>query len=571
MEKVSFFKKHKVLLIVIASVLVVFLGAFFVLNSLLPTGDTIAVGVRLGDTELGGMTVAEAEQVVDSDYYTGKAIIITGEPGREVVKAESIGLLPDSKKTAEKAFGVARNSNWFKNVWNAIKLKTEGIEIFPTPKADNELLDALLLARGIKLNGEGRDVTIEDISETSVKVLPAIPGLKTDVKNTREEFLSQIESGNYRNITVNFEVYDTNKISAKELYEMLTGELKEASYVMVDGKVEIEKDSAQREVSLSEIEEKIGLLNGGEEIILSSRSILPENTYEKLSEKLFSSELASYKSTYSQSAKGRSYNLSRAANSVNGTILMPGDVFSYNETIGNPSLANGYKIAPVYANGKESEGVGGGVCQISSTLYSAVLYANLEIVERRNHSLTVAYVPKGQDATVSYGAVDFKFKNNTPYPIRIDANASGGVCTVKIIGGAPDVDTTVKIINSVNQTISPTVTEIKDPTKPQDYRKVTEKGKTGYKVSSVRVVYENGVEVKREQLTSSYYRMIPSEVTVGSKAEDIPVVKPEITEPEVEITPTPTPSEEPSEEPQDAPLETVLPEETDEVSEEITE
>jgi len=570
MEKVSFFKKYKVLLIVVSVLLVILAGAFFVLNSLLPTGDTIAYGVRLGETELGGMTVAQAEEAVLDDYYMGKAIIISGEPGREVVKPESIGLLPDKKKTAEKAFGIGRDSNWFENVWNAIKLKRDGIEIFPTPKADNELLDAVLLARGIKLNGEGRDITIEDVSETSVKILPAIPGQKNDVSKTRKEFLREIEVGNYRDILLNFETYERNKVSAKDLFDMLTGELKDASYVMVDGKVEIEKDSAKREVSLSEIEEKIALLNDGKEIALTSKSILPEYTYEKLSEKLFTKELASYKSTYSTSAKGRAYNLSRAANSVNGTILMPGDVFSYNDTIGNPSLANGYKIAPVYANGKESTGVGGGVCQISSTLYSAVLYANLEIVERRNHSLTVAYVPKGQDATVAYGAVDFKFKNNTPYPIRIDAVASGGVCTVKIIGGAPDVDTTVKVINSVNQTISPTVTEIIDPTKPADYRKVTEKGKTGYKVSSVRVVYENGVEVKREQLTSSYYRMLPSEVTVGKK-EEVPVIVPVTPEPEIEETPVPTESEEPSLEPTEEPFETILPAETDEVLEDTSE
>ena len=571
MEKVSFFKKHKVLLIVISSVLVLLAGAFFVLNSLLPAGDTIAYGVRLGDVELGGMTVAKAEDAVDIDYYMGKAIIITGEPGREIVKPESIGLMPDVKRTAEKAYGIARGSNWFKNVWDAIKLKTEGIKILPVPKADNELLDAVLFLRGIKLNGEGRDITVEDISETSVKVLPAIPGLKNDVSKTRAEFLREIENGNYRDIAISFDTYETKQIKAQELYDMLTGELKEASYVLVDGKVEIEKDSAKREVSLSEIEEKIGLLNGGEEIVLSSKSILPENTYEKLSEKLFTSELASYKSKYSTSAKGRSYNLSRAANSVNGTILMPGDVFSYTEAIGNPSLKNGYKVAPVYANGKESEGVGGGVCQISSTLYSAVLYANLEIVERRSHSLTVAYVPKGQDATFAYGAIDFKFKNNTPYPIKIDAKAEGGVCQVKIIGGAPDKETTVKIINSVNQVISPSVNEIKDPTKPKDYRKVTEKGKTGYKVSSVRIVYEDGKEVKREQLTSSYYKMIPSEVTVGDKAEDVPVVNPVTPEPEIEETPTPEPEEIPSEEPTEMPFETVLPTKTDEVLEEVIE
>ena len=94
---------------------------------------------------------------------------------------------------------------------------------------------------------------------------------------------------------------------------------------------------------------------------------------------------------------------------------MPGDTFSYNGTIGNPSLANGSKVASVFENGKTAQGVGGGVCQVSSTLYSAVLYADLEVVERRSHSMTVSYVPKGQDATVVYGGQDFKFRNITIY------------------------------------------------------------------------------------------------------------------------------------------------------------
>ena len=108
---------------------------------------------------------------------------------------------------------------------------------------------------------------------------------------------------------------------------------------------------------------------------------------------------------------------------------MPGDTFSYNETIGDTTIENGYKVASVYENGKTSTGVGGGICQVSSTLYSAVLYADLKVVERRNHSLTVGYVPKGQDATVSYGSIDFKFANNTDYPIKISSAANGGTVT----------------------------------------------------------------------------------------------------------------------------------------------
>lgn len=553
-EKVSFWKRHKVLIVVLSSVLALLLAGTAVLALMLPSSDTVADGVVLFGQDIGGMTVSEVEKRIYGGYFDGKSFVITGGDGDETVKAEDIGLKIDKKRTAEKAYSIARGGNFFVNIIDAVKLKTGKVEIYPCVTVDIAKLDSILLARGIRINGEGRDIEIEDISETEVKVKPYKPGQKQDVSSERGQFITAVENGNYNAIQINFETYESKEITADELYNMLSGELKEAKYVMTDGVVGIEKESAKREVDKTEIESKLADLNGGKEITLKSTSILPENTYEKLESKLFTAELASYKSTYSTGAKNRAFNVNRAASSVDGTILMPGEVFSYNDTIGNPSLANGYKVAPVYSNGKESTGVGGGVCQVSSTLYSAVLYANLEIVERRNHSLTVGYVPKGQDATVSYGSVDFKFKNNTPYPIKINASATGGVCLVSIVGGAPDIPTAVKVVNSINQTISPDVVETPDETKPVGFREVTEKGKTGYKVSSTRIVYENGVEVKRESLTSSYYRMIPSEVTVGAKIEptETPVVAP--TEPVPEVSPSPEPSEAP------APTPSVVPE-----------
>lgn len=112
---------------------------------------------------------------------------------------------------------------------------------------------------------------------------------------------------------------------------------------------------------------------------------------------------------------------------------MPGQSFSYNQTVGKRTIAAGFKVAGVYANGEVTEGVGGGICQVSSTLYNSVLLSNLEVVERHNHSFNPGYVPAGQDATVSWGGPDFKFKNNRSYPVRIVASVSGGTITVQIL------------------------------------------------------------------------------------------------------------------------------------------
>ena len=167
---------------------------------------------------------------------------------------------------------------------------------------------------------------------------------------------------------------------------------------------------------------------------------------------------------------------------------------------------------------------------MSSTLYSAVLYADLEIVERHNHSLTVSYVPNGQDATVSYGVIDFRFKNNTEYPVKINSVTNNRNLTISIIGTDYEPQRTVKISHSQISSTPPTDKETVDETLPAGTRKVISKGKTGYVVDTYKTVYENGVEINSKKITRSSYRMVPNEVSVGPQVaeqppEDVPVTQ----------------------------------------------
>ena len=124
---------------------------------------------------------------------------------------------------------------------------------------------------------------------------------------------------------------------------------------------------------------------------------------------------------------------------------MPGEIFSYNKVVGARTIAAGYKEAPIYLSGQVVDGLGGGICQITSTLYNAVIYANLEIVERSNHQFVPSYVTASRDATVVYGALDFKFKNNRDYPIKLVCSVSGGVASFQIFGMKTENDYEVSI------------------------------------------------------------------------------------------------------------------------------
>lgn len=175
--------------------------------------------------------------------------------------------------------------------------------------------------------------------------------------------------------------------------------------------------------------------------------------------------LASHSTTFNNSSPNRSHNIIRSANSTSDIVLMPGDEFSYNKTTGPRSKSNGYKDAPVIVNGKVQDGPGGGVCQVSTTIYNAVLNSGLDITKVRNHSLPSAYAPMGKDATVAYDYLDLKFRNPYDHPIYIKNTAYNGVVTSKIYGNSDDkqnINIIVEKVKSGNDNVVKTYREFKD-------------------------------------------------------------------------------------------------------------
>lgn len=233
--------------------------------------------------------------------------------------------------------------------------------------------------------------------------------------------------------------------------------------------------------------------------------------------------IGSFKTTYTMSDKNRNTNLAVGCNYINGTMLAPGEVFSANVGLGPQTYAGGYKDAAVYNNGKVESGVAGGVCQVTTTLYNAAIMAELEIVERHPHSMTVGYVPLGRDAAVAGNYKDLKIKNNTEYPILIEAYASGGNLVMNIYGHEEHSASHKVEYQTVYESTIPKPAEIvtEDPEMPEGEREVISKGKEGCKVSVYKIVYENGKQVSKEWFSSSSYRATADEVTVGTKkAED---------------------------------------------------
>lgn len=252
------------------------------------------------------------------------------------------------------------------------------------------------------------------------------------------------------------------------------------------------------------------------QIDLKMETLAYEGTEEELGQ--CTSVLGTYTTYYYTSTWGRRENIATATGKICGTILYPGEEFSTLDTVCPFTFENGYQVASAYANNKVVESLGGGACQVSTTLYNAVLRAELEISERHNHSMTVSYVQPSEDACItSSGGLDFKFVNDSDYPVYIYGKAENGEITMTIYGKEErpenrDVEYQAQILS---RTSSWTKHEKDNTLKKGKTR--TEYGYTGYTAQLVKVVKEDGKEVSRDIVNKSSYAATPTIIYEGTK------------------------------------------------------
>jgi vancomycin resistance protein YoaR len=252
--------------------------------------------------------------------------------------------------------------------------------------------------------------------------------------------------------------------------------------------------------------------------------IEPAVTLEQLRAEGVERNIVSFTTDLGQSGAGRVFNVAATARTLNNWELAPDEVFDYREIVAATQSQYGYREAPVILNGELTPGIGGGICQISSTLYNAALRAGLEIVERRNHSLPVSYVEKGQDATFADGAINFRFRNSTGKHLIIRSAVVDGRLTVKLFGTLPD-NVRYDIESEMVRTIAPPVREVPSEGAVPGDRTVLRTGKPGFVVETYRTQVRDGAVVSRERVSRDTYRPQPTIVGVaggGASGEPAP-------------------------------------------------
>ena len=227
--------------------------------------------------------------------------------------------------------------------------------------------------------------------------------------------------------------------------------------------------------------------------------------------------LGSYSSYFNAYDSNRSKNVYLASRSIDDTLVRAGSVFSFNSQVGKRTQENGYKEAPVFINGKLVPDWGGGVCQVSSTLYNAVLLADLEIVERTSHYSPPGYVPLGQDATVADDQLDFQFTNTSRHNLYISSKIEGNRLLVQVFGSADD-PVEVRIVPVDKQVIPAPVVVRPDANLEAGRQVVEERGESGYRIKIEKIRLRQGVEISREIISADDFPPSERIIRMGTKA-----------------------------------------------------
>lgn len=537
-------------LCVVAAVIII--AAVLGIASAFSLADGVcAEGIMIAGYDCSGKTKDEIVEYLSTldNPYEGSSVTVTAKDSdvTAVIGAADIDLKVDAEKTAEAAVSYVG-----RNIFKAMTVKISKKDIGYTPSYDHIKLDSMVndFARAVGGTLVQHEV---NVLETEITVHAGTKGLGIDTADLKEKVVQALKPAS--NETVSVSKVNTNPadINIEELYELTKREPQDARYAISDGNIVVEKEVNGREFDIEAARKLLKSFAPGSPDV-SIPFIIEEAKVKSdlLSMALFGDVLGSYSTKYMISNAPRANNVELAAKYINGKILLPGDEFSYNGTVGKRSAERGFKAASVYENNKMVDGLGGGICQTSSTLYAAVLYADLEVTERHEHSLEVSYAPLGMDATVAYGSLDFRFKNNTDMPIKISTTWGGGTVGVKILGTKADKNRTVKITTQTVSTTPYGVTEINDKTLPVGKTVVDSPGFKGAVVNTYKIIYENGVEVENKFLHKSTYTMVNKVVRVGSaetaakeEPADVPAATtvPGVEKPD--STPTPSPSSSP--------------------------
>lgn len=539
------------------------LGIFFLGTATDPYNGKILNNVIVAGVNVGGMAKSEAvkavEEAVGDTYSTtpmtvrlgGTTLLLeSADTGAKLYVKAAVNAAYDygrtgTKEEKEAAYAASFTGNHTIGLLPYLNLKESAIRGVLEDYAKS--VGSVLTQTACALEGTVPDLTANAFDpETTPKLTLVITKGTPGVDFQEEELLTEIlDAYSLGSFQVSWEATSSNTEPDPVDWEQVRQELcLEPVNATIDMRTyEVIPGTYGYTFEVSKAQQLVDQAQYGQILRLELSYVAPELKGEDV---LYRDVLAVCKTPYSNNAN-RVTNLELACKAIDGVVLNPGQTFSFNDTLGERTAAKGYKPAPAYSGNELVDSLGGGICQVSSTLYCATLMADLETVQRSNHGYAVSYIDYGMDATVSWGGPDLKFRNSSNYPIQLKAQAADGYVTVEILG-TEEKDYYIEMSYTVAETYEPE-TEYVEYSADSGYTdgEVIRSGSRGYLIKTYKNKYsrESGKLLNKEFVTNSTYKKvnaIVAQVAAPATEPTVPETTPAETTPPT-VAPTDPPAE----------------------------
>ena len=510
-------KKRNIIIAVIVGIIIIltlFISTIFAFINI--NNEKIIKGVSIENIDMSGLSKEEAKNKLETIYneIKSKDINIKHNEYESTISPELIETNYDIDKAVNEADSVGKSDNIFVNNYNILFTLIWKKNINVDMSINEDVAKQTINDINVNLP-DGVIESSYSVDDDELTISKGKAGVVIDENAFLEIIkyeLKNIDSNGDQTLEIPVVNKEPEAIDIEKIHDEICKEPQDAYFTKNPFAVYPEVKG----ISFDLEKAKEMLKEDKDEYVIKLTITNPKVTLDKIGPEAFPDKLATFSTRYDVSDKGRTTNLELACNKINGTVVLSGDTFSYNKVVGARTAGAGYKNAKIYEAGKVVDGIGGGICQISSTLYNAVLNANLEIVERKNHQFVTSYVEPGMDATVVYGLTDFKFKNTRQYPVRVVATAKNGIATVTIYGIKEDKEYTFKFDVKRVATIPSTTEYIDDSTLPAGTEKVEQKGTNGLKTETYMTKLLNGKAISTTLVSKDTYNAMTRIIRRGT-------------------------------------------------------
>ena len=475
----------------------------------LPRTDVLGVDVsKMTEQEIVALWEKQGAQTVRDT----KVSLTENDADIGSVSLEELGVTVTPEAAAVAAGASRRYESWgggalawLRGGWEYIHSWFAQTSAVPSFDVDSAALDTACEKLSASLNCTVVDGGYRLEKGEGLYITKPADGRMLDAPQLESDLAAMLQSGELTPVACVYEEKKAQTVDVQAIHDQLAGEKVEAVCDKETGKPTESRVGLSFDVTA--VQAQLDAAPAGTEFLADAEVEFPTVSTEELEECMFRDVLGTY-TTKCAGPWGRHQNIKLAAAAINGRIYNPGEEFWYNSAVGQRTAARGYQEAGVYEGGRTTTGIGGGICQVSSTIFNAVARANLEIVERSPHAWPSSYVNKGEDATVNWPNLDFKFKNNTDYPVFLITYYENRKMSAEIWGMTLGEGVSIDLESQVIRTMDPP-TEVKyvyNAQLPYGTNKITVKARTGYVVETYKVWYKNGEEFKREILHTSTYK-----------------------------------------------------------------